>query len=227
MEPKRPKWDIGVAIAKGKESLSLLQTYSADLQPRLKPDEAEQLRANVAELEINRSGQPEMLVDQKSKTEGQNEAIDELLLTISGLRRLVRSNNPPAEILKSFGVGEQIIKTVSSINTAANLVINAYNNHSAWCADAGIIEADIEEIDALKERLKSADDTQETSKFTRKSRTLDKNTLQRTVEDEVTKISALGIHIFQRKDPAVANLFAGLIPGSSGSSDTSDSSDVA
>jgi hypothetical protein len=42
---------------------------------------------------------------------------------------------------------------------------------------------------------------------------MDKNTLQRAVEDEITKISAMGILEFQRKDPSVSRLFADLIPG--------------
>ncbi len=48
--------------------------------------------------------------------------------------------------------------------------------------------------------------------FTRKSKTMDKNILQRAVEDEVSKISALGQHVFLNKDAAVAKLFEDLIP---------------
>jgi hypothetical protein len=44
---------------------------------------------------------------------------------------------------------------------------------------------------------------------------MDKNTLQRAIEDEVTKISGLGFHEYEITNPDVAALFAGLIPGSS------------
>ena len=68
-----------------------------------------------------------------------------------------------------------------------------------------IIQADVLALD-------NADDVQEISKFQRKASTMDKNTLQRRVEDLVTKISVIGIRVFRKKDPAVVPLFEGLIP---------------
>jgi hypothetical protein len=94
------------------------------------------------------------------------------------------------------------------------MVITAYNSFTAWSNLAGIIEADIVEIQALTAQLSTVDVAQESSKFTRKSKTMDKNQLQRAVEDEVTKLSALGVHVFHAKDPAISALFAGLIPSS-------------
>lgn len=60
--------------------------------------------------------------------------------------------------------------------------------------------------------LTTADDVQEKAKFERKAKTLDKNTLQREVENLVTKISAVGARVFRKKEPGVARLFEGLIP---------------
>jgi hypothetical protein len=210
---KKPKWEIGITISKGKQSVSLVGTYESDLQTRLQPDEANQHKANVAELEVRQSGQSETLVTQKSKTLGQDEAIDVLHASIINIRNIVKSVNPPGEISKAYGVGEKIIKTVVGVTAAANMVLTAYQANTGWSNNTGIIESDMEEISALKETLGQADDVQETSKFLRKSKTMGKNVLQRAVEDEVTKISALGILEFQKKDPAVATLFAGLIPG--------------
>lgn len=214
MDQKRPKWDLSEAISKGKESIRLLDAYEADLQPRLKPDEAAQHKLNVEALQESRSGQPEALVAQKSKTRGQNSAIGELRQEIVGIRDIVKSVNAPAGISKSYGVGERLSSTVSAISASANLILNAYKSHTAWSNDAGIIEADMEQIQTLKDEVLAADNVQEESKFTRKSKTMDKNTLQRTVEDEVSKISALGALIFRRKDPSVAAVFESLIPGS-------------
>lgn len=213
---KRTKWEIGVAISKGKQSVSLLETYLKAVEPRLKPDEAVQHRANVAELEKRRSGQPEALVEQKSKTVGQDSAITELHDCVISIRNIVKSSNAPAAISKAYGVGEKVPPTVSGIMAASNMIVNAYNANAEWSNNAGIIEADMEEMATLQEVLGTADSVQESSKFTRKSKTMDKNTLQRAVEDEVTKISAVGVHVFAKKDPAVAALFAGLIPGSGG-----------
>lgn len=210
---KKPKWEIGIAISKGKQSVSLVETYATDLETRLQPDEANQHKANVAELEARQSGQSETLIAQKSKTLGQDEAIDELHTNIINIRSIVKSVNPSGEISKAYGVGEKISKTVAGVTAAANVIVTAYQDNTEWSNNAGIIESDIEEMSTLKETLEQADNIQETSKFVRKSKTMNKNVLQRTVEDEITKISALGVLQFQKKDPAVATLFADLIPG--------------
>jgi hypothetical protein len=211
---KRTKWDIGVAIDKGNQSVALVEKYQTDIVSRLQPDELAQHKANIKEVEARRAGQKETLVAQKSKTLGQDEAISILYTTIASIRNIVKSSSPNAEILKAYGVGEKTSKTVTSVTASGNMVITAYNSFTAWSNLAGIIEADIVEIQALTAQLSTVDVAQESSKFTRKSKTMDKNQLQRAVEDEVTKLSALGVHVFHAKDPAISALFAGLSPSS-------------
>ena len=48
----------------------------------------------------------------------------------------------------------------------------------------------------------------------RKMGTLDKVILQRTVEDLISKISALGSHVFGVENPPLAKLFDDLTPNS-------------
>jgi hypothetical protein len=213
---KRPKWDIASTIEKGNQSVSLVETYAAIIVPRLQPDEMAQHRANIQELSNRRAGQTENLVDQKSKTLGQDEAIAALYNTIMSLRGIVKSNNTAtSEILKAYGVGERNVQTVSGVTAGANIIIAAYKAYTAWSNQAGIIEADITEIQELSARVDQAESAQGVSMYTKKSKTMDKNTLQRAIEDEVTKLSAVGIHALKTKNPGAAALFAGLIPGSS------------
>ena len=91
--------------------------------------------------------------------------------------------------------------------------MKGYEEHTKWANnEAGILDEDMEIIQAGILALSKADHVQEKSKFQRKASTMDKNTLQRSVEDLVTKISVIGIRVFRRKDPAVVHLFEGLIP---------------
>jgi hypothetical protein len=212
---KKAKWDIGVAISKGKQSISLLETYQSAFGARLTTNDIDQHKANVTELEKRRAGQQENLSNQKSKTSGQEVAINLLHNRVASIRNVVKGNNPSPEILKAYGVGEKFILTVSGVTAAANMVITAYHDHTSWSNAAGLIDADMEEISALADALNTADNVQETTIFNRKSATMDKNTLHRAVEDMVTKISTLGVHEFAIKNPGVAALFADLIPGSS------------
>lgn len=213
MAKSRTKWEIGVAISKGNEAAQLIADRGSGVVERLKADDAPQLEANVAELGNRRSGQTEALVDQKSKTKGQDTAMDSLNETVMNIRRVVKSANSTPAIRKAFGVGERVNKSISSQNAAANLVKTGYEQYPEWSLEAGILPTDIEALEELQLQMGSADSTQETSKFVRKSKTMDKDSLQVAVEKMVTKISSLGILHYQNTDPALAAIFESLIPG--------------
>ncbi len=211
---KKPKWDIGVAANAGSECHALMIKYRVDLEPRLQPDEIDQHGANAVELEKRRSGQTEVLNVQKTNTKGKEGAEEELHNTAISIRNMVKSNNASQEILQAYGVGEKIPTTMTGTIAAGNMVIMAYNTYTEWSNKVGIIEADITQVSELIKDLSSAGGKKEDSVFNRKAQTMDKNVLHRAVEDEVTRISALGAHVFRTKNPAVAALFEGLIPNS-------------
>jgi hypothetical protein len=211
---KKFKWELSSAINAGKRTYALASTYRSDLEARLQPDELEQLNANIIELEQRRAGQTESLIDQKAKTISQGEAIVDLHDAVIGIRGIVKgSSSVTSDILKAYGVGERLSPIVSSVIAAGNIIITAYNENVSWSNSAGIIEADITEISELVNNLSLAEKLQNNSMFTRKAKTMNKNILQRTIEDEVTKISAIGQHIFRKKDAAVVKLFEELMPG--------------
>ena len=211
-EQKRPKWDIGVTVSKGTESINLINGPGAGVKTRFQPDEVTQFEENVKELENRRSAQPEVLVDQKSKTKGQDSAIILVNDQVMNIRKVVNNANATPEIKMAFGIGTRVAKTISGSNSAANMVKTAYEKFTEWSAKAGILPSDIEALEEMQIQMGSADAVQESSKFARKAKTMDKNTLQVEVENMVTKVSTLGQLEFHKKDPALAKLFASLIP---------------
>jgi len=213
---KKPKWDISATISAGSKTYTLTMKYRKELEPRLQPNEADELKSNCAELEARRSGQTESLVVQKSKTLSQAEVNNQLRSIIGGVRNIVKNTKSVTpDLLKAFGVGEKMNNTINSSVAAGNIIINGYKSHTAWSNSAGILEADITEIQDLVAKLTKAEEGKGNAMFTRKSKTMDKNMLQRAVEDEVSKISALGQHVFRHKDPSIAKLFEELIPAAS------------
>ena len=210
---KAPKWEIGQTTYAGNQAYALANKYRVDIESRLKPGEIEELSSGVSELEGKRAGQSEILTSQKARTQDQNITIDTLHLDVMDIRDTVKGVSDDTGILKSFGIGEKIQKNVSSVTAAGNMVLQGYADHTEWANnEAGILDEDIEIIHADVLALSSADTVQEGSKFQRKASTMDKNTLQRRVEDLVTKISVTGIRVFRKKDPSVVPLFEGLIP---------------
>ena len=216
MEIKTTKWDIEATIYAGTHAEELAKKYEVYLQQRLKRDELLGLKTNIKELMERRSGQKEVLVDQKAKTGTQDKMIKDLHNSVMEIRAMVKAVTTDKGIRKAFGVGENTrANSVNQVKAEANIIFEAYKTYTDWAnSEAGIINADIEELTDLLNTLTEADDKQEQSKINRKLATMDKDVLQRTVEDTVTKISVIGVHVFARKEPAVAALFADLIPNS-------------
>jgi hypothetical protein len=210
---KSPKWDIGQAIYAANQAYALANKYKTDIENRLKPGEIEELGIGVSELERKKAGQPETLTSQKSRTQVQKIAVNTLHEDVMDVRNTVKAVSDNTGKLKAFGIGEKIQKNVISVTAAGNMVLTGYAEHKVWANnEAGLLDEDMETIKADVLALDNADYVQENSKFQRKASTMDKNTLQRKVEDLVTKISVTGIRVFRKKNPAVVPLFEGLIP---------------
>jgi hypothetical protein len=214
---KGPKWTIEQAIDRMRQAKGLIKGDD-DILKRLTPPEAELMESGSAQLESHQSGQGEKLVSQKAKTQDQNESSTDLKTRVIDIRKSVQAATDDPGMRKRFGVGEKInSKTVGSVREAANIIINGYNADQEWAQSAaGILDEDIQEIQDLTESLKQVDKTQETAKLTRKVATVEKNVLQRQIEDLVTKISVIGARVCRIKDPAKVALFEGLIPSSGG-----------
>jgi hypothetical protein len=216
---KKPKWDIGVTIEVAPKAYKLADTYRTVFEKRMQPDELEILKAGGDELRTRHSGQAENLTIQKSKTLGRDEVlhlINARVVSIHGIIENAATSTP--ELRKAFGLGTPIIKTVDSVKAAANTVITAYNSNTDLSNKAGLINDDITELNSLLSDLNQAKGTQSDSMMVRKLHTMDKMILQRTVEDLISKVSAIGVHIFGIENPPLAKLFSDLIPSSNGKS---------
>ena len=220
-----PKWEISTTINRGFQAIGILEKYSNDLTKRLKSEDVELLRTGVPELELRRSGQPETLNIQKTTTQGKKNVLDSIHTCIVDIRGMVKASTTNPEIVQAFGVGEPLnSKTPRDHRAAANMIITGYNTNSEWAKnEAGILEEDIQEIEALNSRLTDVDSNQDQAKLNRKVKTIDKDLLQRQVETVITKISAVGIKEFRTKNPSIIPLFEALVSstgeGGSGESD--------
>jgi hypothetical protein len=226
MADKYPKWLLDEAIEAGKSSVALLETYTVELTPRMRTDEAAQHKANVTELKVRKSGQKQTLSDQKSKTKGQEAVIGKVNTAVIDVRTLVKAANADEEKSKAFGVGEKISLTVSGVTAASNIILDGYKRFPEWSKEAGIIETDITEIKSLVASLDAAEELQDDSVFARKAKTMSKNALQREVEDEVTRLSAFGAIAFRKSNPALAEVFESLIPATSSEETTETKTDT-
>ncbi|MCK9206693.1 MAG: hypothetical protein M0P66_06230 [Salinivirgaceae bacterium] len=210
---KKPKWDLEEAIAAGEKALALSDKYSDQLGGRISKTELETFSNNVTNLKKFPIEGTQQLVEQKSKTAGKESSLARLKKLVGSIRKLVK-NHPTVtpEISKAYGVGAHLGNSTSHQLAAGKLIIEAYGKYNEWSTRVGIIAADITTIEAFIAEFDTKAKEQTDAKKTKKDTTFEKNNLQRMVEDEVTRFSALGVIVFGAADPIVAKLFEDLIP---------------
>ncbi|MCK9206843.1 MAG: hypothetical protein M0P66_07015 [Salinivirgaceae bacterium] len=215
-QSKKPKWDLTEAIAAGEKALVLSAKYSDLLGGRITQAGTDTLRTDVENLKKFPVDGTQKLVEQKAKTAGKDTSLADLNFLVGSIRTLVKkSPTATPEMKKAFGVGARLSGSISHQLAAGKLVKEAYQNFTEWSTREGILAADITAIEALIAEVEAKNAQQTEAVKTKMDATFDKNGLQRQVEDEVSRISALGVIVFGKKDPAVAQLFGDLIPSHS------------
>jgi hypothetical protein len=213
---KKTKWDLSEAIAAGEKALVLSVKYSDLLGGRITQAGTDTLRTDVENLKKFPVDGTQKLVEQKAKTAGKDSSLSDLNLLVGSIRTLVKkSPTATPEMKKAFGVGARLSNSSSHQLAAGKLVVEAYNNFTGWSTTVGILEADITAIKAYIAEFEDKANKQTEAVKAKMDATFSKNSLQRQVEDEVSRISALGVIAFGKKDPAAAQLFEDLIPSHS------------
>ena len=209
-----PKWDISATLYSGQQGIELTEKYPGNLAARFKPDAFDQFKVDLAQLREYHTGQVETLNVQKTQTKGKDETAQLEHKKISKIRNMIKASTNDPQILQGFGIGTEIkSNSENSVIAAANLIINGFETFSDWAkTEAGILDTDIEELRELNTRLAGADELQGKAIAGRKANTVDRDALQRAVEDHITKLSAAGDLEYCISNPAVAKLFRDLIP---------------
>jgi hypothetical protein len=225
MTQNGPKWSTDEAVDRGKQAVKLTQAYRTDMENRFKPGEIELLEKNLKDLELSgKPGQVQTLNVQKAQKKTKEDIATELQENVMSIRGMVKAVPDSSDKQQGFGIGTPANKNnLPQLVAAAGMIINCFNQNREWAmTEAGILEEDIEEIEAIRDQLTNADSTLSDKKVERKVKTADKNTLQRKVEELITKVSAIGITVFRKKNKALVPLFEALIPGSASSSSTAE-----
>jgi hypothetical protein len=225
MNNAAPKWLIADVITYGRQAKELSKQYRDEIVRRMKLAELEELETGIDGLDSSKAGQSEKLVVQKTGTKNKDLLLSGFHISIIDIRGLVKAApKVTAEKLSAFGVGMKTKgNTVSENIAAANMIIDSFEKFKEWAiSEAGILEEDIELLKTSRDQLKGADESQDIKVLERKVTTVDKNVLQRRIEELITKVSAVGVVAFRTKQPSLVPLFEALIPGngSGGNGDT-------
>jgi hypothetical protein len=212
---KKPKWKLQKAVSKGRSAINLVKTYQEKIIDRLAPGEFDKLQTGVDVLATKGSGQTETLNAQKTETKSVDSKLIQAYDGVSAIRKLVTKTTNDKEIRTAFGIGTKVAhNSISEIKASINIIAEGYKRFTGWANSSGIIESDITDLKALIPQLTTAITTRDETKTGRSTTTVDKDVIQRTVEDIVTKISGIGVLAFHKSNPELVPLFEALIPGS-------------
>jgi hypothetical protein len=221
------KWYSSDALDAAEEVYKLSTVNIEGLTGRLTQEELNNLQTNFKLFEGMFPKKKIIMVDQKSKTSGQGEQVDELRKMIANIRDMVRNAKTVTdEIAKAYDVGESYASSIVKAVAAGEVAINAYARFTTWSNKIGIIDTDIENVRNQIDLIKLAEKAQDTAIGTRKGNTLDFKKLQRSIEDEVTRISKMGVLAFRKKDSILASQFANIIPSKVKTKETSKAASV-
>jgi hypothetical protein len=223
LNSKKPKWKLQKAISKAHSAINLVKKYQGKIIDRLTPGEFDRLLVNLTLLEKKGSGQTETLIVQKTETQSVGSKSNEAYESVSAIRKLVTKTTSDKEIRTAFGIGTKVSSnSISELKASINIIAEGYRKFTEWANSSGIIESDISALQAFIPLLTTAINTREEAKTGRTTTTIDKDVIQRSVEDIVTKISGIGVLVFHQSNPELVALFEALIPGSDSSDDDDD-----
>lgn len=218
MNSVNPRWKIERTLDHGKAAWELYTKHQPDLEKRLKPGQAQTLKSGLELLGDAKAGQTEVLTIQKTKTQTKEKILADLFDSVGDLKTMIRNATNDHGILKAFGIGETVnSNSISSVQAATNTFITAYNDNTQWAqAETGILQEDIARLESLETDLENSSSNQGAAKMNRKVKTVDKNTLQRQVEDITARISGAGVLTYRFSRPELVPLFEALVPSSNG-----------
>jgi hypothetical protein len=185
------------------DALELVVKYRSSIESRLKPGEIEMFEDAVHEF----SGKKEPY--KRVRTRTREETADELYGCLRTILNLVKNNNPSGEIMKAYSIQDVTPDHIQEIIEAGRKIIRAFSTYKDWSMnEAGILMEDMDEINDMILELSGKAEPSGNIR-------LRDEELSAGVIKEIRRISALGVHVYKKKDPAVAAIFEKLIPSGS------------
>lgn len=213
----KPKWEIQKALAAGREALALAKEQKEAVEPRLQAGALDGLAADLAQLDGLRSGRPARTTLVHGLTGSQKEIAKRGAKWVNAIRGSVKRHGAGEGLRGAVGVGQPVRSGLAtSVTTALETILDAAKERPDEIRACGILDADLQNGQALLSALAGARATQDEGMTGKKDLTTLKDKVQVRLEAAVESISSSGYLEFLDRDPLLAQRFADLIPNSGG-----------
>ncbi|PKN45454.1 MAG: hypothetical protein CVU59_09045 [Deltaproteobacteria bacterium HGW-Deltaproteobacteria-17] len=148
----------------------------------------------------------------KAATKSQINAAELLFNLVMAGRATIKLNKLDAEVIARAGVGKNMnLKVVKSVLDGAEMMIQAYAQYPDPMRRAGVLPADIEQIQALRAQLTTVDVAQEEAKLTAKEKTAARNEAHKRVKAAIAAIVGAAELAFVNNPERLA-LYRAILP---------------
>ncbi len=196
----------------GEQVIELLKSDRTKIEPRVGAGLIDGLIADLPMLRDSAVGATDARLAKKAATKGQTNAAELLYNLVMAGRAAIKYNKLDAEVCTRAGVGKTMnLKVVKSVLDGAEMMAQAYTQFPDPLRRAGLLPADIEQIQALRAQLTSVDVAQEAAKLTSKEKTRARNEAHLRVKAAIAAIVGAAELAFVHKPERLA-LYRALVP---------------
>lgn len=207
------KWKEANALERGKEAHRLATLHKAAIEERLPAGCADGLEADLALLGASAVERGAAATRKKGRTGAKLDAAAAGKDFVSTTRNAAkRTPGIGAGVLKSLGVGEDVSKkSDKAVAKAMKAILDELGENPALVQTLGMLQSDLDDARKIQEKLAGAAKAQQEAGVESKQKKLDRDAVQRRIEDAVDLISSRGALAFRAGDQVVRQQFDALV----------------
>jgi hypothetical protein len=206
----KPNKNFNDITQAGLKAYDLTKKYSA-VEARLTAGLLDGLVANLGKLGQLVPGAKQVRAEALSSTQAQDGALTRGYNKVTAVRQSVSRHTSNKDTQKAYGVGTRASpRLVKDVKAAIQQIVERGDGKADELSSLGLIQADIDELKAHHEAIKSADDNQELKRAGAPLTTRERNEIAHAILDAVGRIASAGANQFAN-EPAERKTFEDLL----------------
>jgi hypothetical protein len=200
-----PTRDWTSITRRGLTALSLVQTYSVELSPRLPKSLVQDLTTDVTVLESVIPGARQARNDVRSATIAERTACAQGYALVKQIRAGARKAKAPADVKAAYGVGQHDSPRVTrDVKAAIQQILERAKANPQEAADLGIVQKDIDALNLALATLTEADTQQAQLSANAPLSTKERNRTANRILTAVARIEGAGRIEFAHDEATLA-----------------------
>lgn len=207
-----PNQEFYLITQLGLRAVNLMLTHKDVIEPRLPAGTLDGLTNDLSSFGVAIPGAVQTRAEARVATAEQLAAQKKGHARIQAVRDAVRRSDAPAEVKKAYGVGEVVDpRHMRSVSSVLKQILDRAAEHPEEAAKIGILQKDLDAMNAAHKALHDADDAQDLKRVSAPLSTKERNRTANRILKGVARIAGAGALEFV-EDPELQKEFKALRP---------------